>query len=133
MRPDVFLVLFTLCLNIYNTITGVAGSVYRFDDGLDAMNKQRHFFEIAPMHDPMSDADKADTPKDENSVFEVKNLTFDYSQEKRAINNVSFTVKKGELVALVGQNGSVSRRSLSCYLICIARPQLGKNNGPQLR
>jgi ATP-binding cassette subfamily B protein len=35
MTPDVFLVLFTLCLNIYNTITGVAGSVYRFDDGLD--------------------------------------------------------------------------------------------------
>ncbi len=124
MKPDVFLVLFTLCLNIYNTITGVAGSVYRFDDGLDAMNKQRHFFEIAPMYDPMSDIDKADSPKEENTVFEVQNLTFDYSHEKRALNNISFAVKKGELVALVGQNGS-GKSTLIKLLLNMYRPTSG--------
>ncbi|NLO47777.1 MAG: ABC transporter ATP-binding protein [Clostridiales bacterium] len=124
MTPDVFLVLFFLCLNIYNTITGAAGSLYRFDDGLDAMDKQRHFFEIAPMHDPESDLEKADTPGDEDTVFEVRNLTFHYSEDKRALNNVSFTVKKGELVALVGQNGS-GKSTLIKLLLSMYRPTSG--------
>lgn len=39
----------------------------------------------------------------------VKNLTKVFMQgtdEVRAVNNVSFTIKKGEMVAIVGQSGS---------------------------
>ena len=124
MSPDVFLVLFTLCLNIYGTINDLAGSIYRFDSGLDAMDKQRTFFTIAPFFDPASDVGKSDTPADENTVFEVRDLTFNYSEDKQALKNVSLTVNKGEVVALVGQNGS-GKSTLIKLLLDMYKPTSG--------
>jgi hypothetical protein len=34
MTPDIFLVIFTLCLNLYSTISGTARYIVRFDFGL---------------------------------------------------------------------------------------------------
>jgi len=124
MTPSVFLLLFALCLNIYGTITGVSSSIYRFDDGLDAMDKQRTFFEIAPFRDPASDIGKADTPADENIVFEVKDLSFNYSEDRQALKNVSLSIKKGEVVALVGQNGS-GKSTLIKLLLNMFKPTNG--------
>ncbi len=39
-------------------------------------------------------------------IFEVKNLDYDYPGNITALKQVSFTVKPGEVVALVGANGS---------------------------
>jgi len=41
-----------------------------------------------------------------NDKIEIKNLSFDYSESHRAITNLSFSVAKGETVALVGASGS---------------------------
>ena len=40
------------------------------------------------------------------NIFEVKNLDYDYPGNITALKQVSFTVKTGEVVALVGANGS---------------------------
>ena len=40
------------------------------------------------------------------NVFEAKNLDYDYPGNIIALRQVSFTVKTGEVVALVGANGS---------------------------
>ena len=40
------------------------------------------------------------------NIFEVKNLDYDYPGNITALKHVSFTVKPGEVVALVGANGS---------------------------
>ena len=40
------------------------------------------------------------------NIFEVKNLDYDYPGNIAALKQVSFTVKPGEVVALVGANGS---------------------------
>ncbi len=123
MTPDVFLVLFTLCVNLYTTITGTAGHIVRFDRGLDAMDKQRRFFEIAPMYKAEDDAGKYDTPADEDTVFDVKNLSFSYD-DRPVLRNVSFTVKKGEVIALVGQNGS-GKSTLVKLLLNMYKPDGG--------
>lgn len=123
MTPDVFLVLFTLCINLYNTITGTAGHIVRFDSGLDAMDKQRRFFEIAPMHRDEDDADKFDTPADENVIFDVRNLSFSYDN-KPVIHDISFSVNKGEVVALVGKNGS-GKSTLIKLLLNMYKPNSG--------
>ncbi|MDR1329016.1 MAG: ABC transporter ATP-binding protein/permease [Oscillospiraceae bacterium] len=123
MTPDAFLVLFTLCLNLYNTVSGTAGHIVRFDSGLDALDKQRRFFEIAPMHDPEADAGKAGAPADENTVFEADGLTFSYA-DKPAIKGISFKVNKGEVVALVGANGS-GKSTLVKLLLDMYKPDGG--------
>ena len=120
---DIFLVLFTLCLNIYNAIKGTADSIKTFDYGLFALEKQHEFFDIAPVVDPATDADKADTPADEDIVFNVKDLNFSYG-EKQTIKDISFTVRRGEIIALVGQNGS-GKSTLVKLLLNMYRPDSG--------
>ena len=119
MKPDVFLVVFTLCLNMYNTISGVARYIVSLDFGLVALDKQRRFFELAK---PKS-AGTYDTPADENMVFEAEGLSFSYA-DKPAVKNLSFKVRKGEVIALVGQNGS-GKSTLVKLLLNMYKPSEG--------
>lgn len=41
-----------------------------------------------------------------DSLLEVRNLTYSYDGEKNALENVSFDVKRGEFVSVLGKNGS---------------------------
>ena len=120
MTPDIFLVIFTLCLNLYNTISGTAGYIVRFDFGLVSLDKQRRFF---GMIKPASLAGIAETPADESTVFEVQNLSFSY-ENKPTINDVSFKINRGEIVALVGQNGS-GKSTLVKLLLNMYKPDSG--------
>jgi len=45
------------------------------------------------------------------NIIEVKNLTKKYGK-LLAVNNISFEVQKGEVFALLGENGPVSREKL---------------------
>ena len=40
------------------------------------------------------------------SLIEVKNLTYSYDGEKLAVDDMSFTIKKGDYVTVIGHNGS---------------------------
>ena len=40
------------------------------------------------------------------SIIKVENINFEYTDKKKALNNVSFCVEKGEFVAILGHNGS---------------------------
>jgi ATP-binding cassette subfamily B protein len=126
MAPDIFLVLFTLCLNLYNTVAGTAGHIVRFDSGLDALDKQRNFFEIAgvdKLNAHTIEHGKSDSPADENTIFEVNNLKFSYGN-KPTIKGVSFKINKGEVIALVGQNGS-GKSTLIKLLLDMYKPDSG--------
>lgn len=52
---------------------------------------------------------------DENFVLEVKNLTFAYD-EKPVLKDVSFSIRKGEMLSLVGKNGA--GKSTLASIIC---------------
>lgn len=45
-------------------------------------------------------------PVDSNPVLEIKNVDFTYSNGHKALKSVSLTVKKGEMLAIVGTNGA---------------------------
>ncbi|MGL5311789.1 MAG: DUF3744 domain-containing protein, partial [Peptostreptococcaceae bacterium] len=51
-----------------------------------------------------------------NSILELENVSFSYSEEKQILANVSFTVNKGDMVSIVGKNGA--GKSTISKLIC---------------
>ena len=106
MATDIFLLVFTLCLNLFNATSALPRSIQSFDYGLFALERQRRFFNTAPIQDPQEEQSKADTPADPETIYQADHLTFRYGTGQAAVDDVSFTIKKGDVVALIGPNGS---------------------------
>ena len=53
---------------------------------------------------------------EKESVLELKDISFGYSKEKEILHKVSFDIKKGEMVSIVGKNGA--GKSTISKLIC---------------
>ena len=54
--------------------------------------------------------------RETENLLEVKNLKYRYDESRQVIDDVSFEIKKGELVSLVGKNGA--GKSTLASLIC---------------
>ena len=124
MTPDTLLVLFTLCMNIYTSISGVARTILITDYGLYALERQYYFFGAKKVkyEQPANDAN---IETGSESVFEAEHLTFSYKKGEPVLDDVSFKVKKGETIALVGLNGS-GKSTLIKLLLRLYKPVSGK-------
>lgn len=58
----------------------------------------------------------APQPDERPVLLEVKDLSFGYTKEKKNLQNISFQIRKGEMVAIVGRNGA--GKSTLSKLIC---------------
>jgi len=125
MTPDVFLMIFTLCLNIYNMVTSLPGTIETLDFVTFVLEREEAFFALGPKPDPAEEERRADMPEDTDTVFRAEHLVFRYNNDTLAVNDVSFEIKKGEIVALVGQNGS-GKTTLIKLLADMYRPSAGR-------
>ena len=58
------------------------------------------------------------------SLIEVKNLDFSYNETKKVIKNISFDIKKGDYVTIIGHNGS-GKSTLARLLIGLLEAKSG--------
>lgn len=124
MQPDLLLMLYTLCISIADAVAAIPKSYQRLDYGLYGLDIQRRFFEGTQSIDPAAEAKKADTPLDEAVVFEAKDLSFAYGAGKPVLHGLSFSILRGETVALVGANGS-GKTTLIKLLLGLSEPASG--------
>ncbi|MBE5777175.1 MAG: ABC transporter ATP-binding protein [Clostridiales bacterium] len=70
-------------------------------------------------------AEKKPLEKQEAPVLlEVRNLTFGYEKEQETLKDISFTIRKGEMVSIVGQNGA-GKSTLSKLICGFEKPNAG--------
>lgn len=75
-------------------------------------NRVQSILEIEPDMEEGTDAFVKDEDENADSIVEFKNVTLNYNgkasadKEENALNNISFTVKKGETVGIIGGTGS---------------------------
>ena len=65
------------------------------------------------------------TPVLGQELIKLEDVSFSYENSKKVLEDVSFTIRKGERIAVVGKNGA--GKSTAAKLICgICRPESGK-------
>ena len=70
-------------------------------------------------------ANKEEVYNDNDVILKVEDLDFSYQEGDPILHSVSFEVKKGEMMAIVGQNGA--GKSTLCKVICgFEKPSKGK-------
>lgn len=60
-------------------------------------------------------------------IIECSELCFGYEEKKRVLNNVTFSIEKGELITLIGPNGAGKSTFLNC-LCGLLKPNSGTIN-----
>ncbi len=124
MTPDVFLLIYSLCFTISTAIKGISGNFNRFVYGLFAIERQRRFIRDVPeMKTAPAGADPI--PVDNDTVIELKNVTFGYKPGTPVLKNINLKINRGETIALVGYNGS-GKTTLANLIINRYQPDEGE-------
>lgn len=125
MTSDVLLVIFTLCLNLFTTLSGVTRTLTLTAYGLYPLGQQYQLFGKQERQSDEQTREQSQRPQESETVFEARNLSFSYQGDKLALDNVSFSIQKGETIALVGLNGS-GKTTLVQMLLSIYKPLSGE-------
>ena len=130
LGADTLLMLFTLGINLSEAVATVPECYQRFDYGLYGLGLLKDFLDKAPLITEEDEKDKHDTPADDDICFEASNLTFAYPGGQKVLEDISFQIRQGETVALVGVNGSGKSTLLKLMMgLYIAQPGMLKFQG----
>ena len=104
MSAAVLLVIFTLCMDIFTTVSGIARTLMLTDHGLYALERQHKFF--SKPQKTATPSESANNAAESDIAFKAEDLSYSYDGGKPALDHVSIQINRGETIAFVGANGS---------------------------
>jgi ATP-binding cassette subfamily B protein len=90
-------------MRVYGPVRTLCNMNQRF---LRAATSAERVFEILDTPPSIADRKEAIDPPDIRGAVEFRDVYFSYDGEKNALNGVSFSVKSGEMIGLVGHSGA---------------------------
>lgn len=112
-----FVLFFSAITQMSGFISGILNTWSRLHDGALSVSDFREFFDIK---DKLNRGPGIPLPQGRPLSIEFRNVSFRYpTGEKKVLDNVSFTIKAGERIALVGVNGAgkTTLTKLMCGLL----------------
>jgi len=103
LTATMFMVYIGLTTQIINPAKNIAAAFANYRRGYAVLERIN---EILLADEKIVQAPNAIPVRDFKNKIEYKNVTFSYQNEVKVIDNMSFTIKKGETCALVGVSGS---------------------------
>lgn len=125
MTVDVFLMLYAMGQSISEVTQILSSSFQEADRGLYFLNLQRKFVNAVPQ--TAKDWEEGFDLVDHETVFTADSLCFSYDDKTDVLHDLTFSIKKGETIALVGVNGS-GKTTLVKLLIGLFSPTKGSLN-----
>ena len=92
----------TSLLLLYKPIKTLGSTLTGMQNIFVSMNRVFELFDLVPR---IQDKGETQELKGVNSSISFENVCFEYEENKPVLNNISFDVKKGEIMALVGNSG----------------------------
>ena len=80
--------------------------VKTFDWWTNCMNSAQRIFEVIDRKTDVPESENPITIEKMQGMVELKNVTFSYEPNRTVLKNVSFSVKQGEMIGLVGHSGA---------------------------
>jgi len=99
LKLGVFMAVFGISSSLLPYITNLAMMIIPLNEAKIAFNRMYEFTGIQPE----KNTQKTDL---DFQKIEIKNLSFRFAGRKQLFSNVSFSAKIGEIIAIVGENGS---------------------------
>jgi subfamily B ATP-binding cassette protein MsbA len=103
LSAPLFIVYIALITQIINPAKNIAAAFANYKRGVAALKRVE---EILHADEKIVQSENAIPVHDFNDKIEYKNVSFAYQNEAMVIDNLSFTIKKGETCAIVGYSGS---------------------------
>ena len=92
----------TSLLLLYKPIKTLGSTLTGMQNIFVSMNRVFELFDLVPR---IQDKGETQELKGVNNSISFENVCFEYEENKPVLNNISFDVKKGEIMALVGNSG----------------------------
>src|SRR5574344_2964499 len=92
----------TSLLLLYKPVKGLGQTLAGLQNTFVAMSRTFELFDLVP---EIKNAPNAIQLTDVNQGIELKNVCFEYEKDNPVLNNINLYVKKGEMLALVGNSG----------------------------
>ncbi len=129
-RGDILLgglvIVWQLSGQLVNSVQGLVNHYLGTVGYIPVLAEQKEVFDMVfDETDLPTREQKAIVTQDPETIFKLENVTFGYVPEQLVLKDVSFTVKRGETIALVGSNGA-GKTTLIKLLLGLYPPSEGK-------
>jgi len=119
LSPDRFFVFLAAALSLMQPLKRISMANAPLQQGIAALRRLKDLLEEKKFEKRKKEF------KGFRSSIEFKEVSFSYSDERPALHNVSFEIRKGERVALVGPSGS-GKTTIADLIIGLYTPRKGR-------
>ena len=116
--------LMSYCFYLSGLVSGLSGTFLMFQSVFVSMERLTEMFDVIPEYRDNDLSENLIKPEKVQGEIQFENVSFAYKEDKPVLDDISFTIHPGEMIALTGSSGA-GKTTLINLLIKFNLPQSG--------